>query len=99
MVPVFVIEPEPLNTSVSDFCTLADEVTAAQRTISIPKSLKRTGVTDVDEIVKASAEDTEGRCTYTLTRRRVSTNVDFSRTVTVETTTVRAGAATMEVSR
>ena len=84
-------EPEPLNTSVSDFCTLADEVTAAQRTGSTPKSLKRTGVTDVDEIVKASAEDTEGRCTYTLTRKLVSTNVDYSRTETVETTTVRAG--------
>lgn len=78
---------------------LPDEVTGAQRTVSIPKSLKRTGVTDVDEIVKASAKDTEGRCTYTLTRKLVSTNVDFSRTETVTTTTVRAGAATMEVSR
>jgi hypothetical protein len=59
--------------------------------ISTPKVLKRTGVTDVDEIVEASAKDTEGRCTYTLTRTSVSTNVDFSRTETVETTTVRAG--------
>ena len=92
-------EPEPLNTNVSDFCTLADEVTEAQRTVSTPKGLKRTGVTDVDEIVEASAKDTEGRCTYTLTRKLVYTNVDFSRTETVETTTVRAGAATMEVSR
>lgn len=82
-------EPEPLNTNVSGFCHLADEVTEASRMVSIPKSLKRTGVTDEDEIAEASAKDTEGRCTYTLTRRAV----------TVETTTVRAGAATMEVSR
>ena len=84
-------KPEPLNTNVSGFHTFADEVTAAQRTTSTPKVLKRTGVTDVDEIVEASAKDTEGRCTYTLTRKLVSTNVDFSRTETVETTTVRAG--------
>lgn len=70
---------------------LADEVPAARRMISTPKVLKRTGVTDVDEIVGASAKDTEGRCTYTLTSKRASTNVDFSRTETVETTTVRAG--------
>lgn len=69
---------------------LADEVTEAQR-MGSTKGLKRTGVTDVDEIVGASAKDTEGRCTYTLTRKLVSTNVDFSRTETVETTTVRAG--------
>ena len=84
-------EPEPLNTNVSGFYHLADVVTEAQRMGSTPKVLKRTGVTDVDEIVEASAKDTEGRCTYTLTRKRVSTNVDFSRTETVETTTVRAG--------
>lgn len=85
-------EPEPLNTSVSGGQPyLLDEVTEASRMISTPKVLKRTGVTDVDEIVRASADDAEGRCTYTLTRKRVSTGVDFSRTETVETTTVRAG--------
>ena len=88
-------EPEPLNTNVSGFCHLADEVTEAQRTISTPNVLKRTGVTDADEIAEASAKDTEGRCTYTLTRKLVSTNVDFSRTETVETTTVRAGVKTV----
>ena len=88
-------EPEPLNTNVSGFYHLADVVTEAQRMGSIPKVLKRTGVTDVDEIVGASAKDTEGRCTYTLTRKRVATNVDFSRTETVETTTVRAGVETV----
>lgn len=92
-------EPGPLGVDVEYTGYPLDEVTAAQRTISTPKVLKRTGVTDVDEIVEASAKDTGGRCTYTLTRKLVSTNVDFSRTETVETTTVRAGAATMEVSR
>ena len=88
-------EPEPLNTNVSDFFDIADEVTEASRMASTPQGLKRTGVTDVDEIVGASAKDTEGRCTYTLTRRRVSTGVDFSRTMTVETTKVRAGVETV----
>jgi hypothetical protein len=84
--------PEPLRPNVSGGQPyLPDEVTAAQRMISTPKVLKRTGVTNVDEIVEASTKDTEGRCTYTLTRTWVSTNVDFSRTETVETTTVRAG--------
>ena len=87
-------EPEPLNTDCG-LAELADEVTEASRMVSIPKVLKRTGVTDVDEIVGASAKDTEGRCTYTLTRKRVATNVDFSRTETVETTTVRAGVETV----
>lgn len=74
-------EPEPLNTDCG-LAELADEVTAAQRMVSIPKVLKRTGVTDVDEIVEASAKDTEGRCTYTLTRKLTRKRV---------TTTVRAG--------
>lgn len=87
-------EPEPLNTSVpvpqvGGQPYLRDVVTAAQRMIST--RCMRTGVTDVDKIAEASAKDTEGRCTYTLTRKRASTNVDFSRTETVETTTVRAG--------
>ena len=90
-------EPEPLNTSVSGFYHLADEVTEAQRMGST--RCVRTDVTDVDEIVRASAKDTEGRCTYTLTRKLVSTGVDFSRDETVTTTTVRAGASTVEVSR
>lgn len=81
--------PAPPNPNVSGGQPyLLDEVTAAQRMISTPKVLKRTGVTDADEIVEASAKDTGGRCTYTLTRntytltrKRASTNVDFSRTV------------------